>query len=95
MFPTGIWAAAELSLTQITNDIKQLDAQVNKMNAEFIRIKDTKENIGLDGKFIRYLLMLCFVMSLLLKVCSRMLAVTARIRSIAAWTTSCTTPRPD
>eukprot|EP01034_Spumella_vulgaris_P021864 gene21864-27939_t len=45
----GIWAAAELSLTQITNDIKQLDIQVNKMNAEFIRIKDTKENIGLDG----------------------------------------------
>ncbi len=49
LFLTGIWAAAELSLTQITNDIKQLDLQVNKMNAEFIRIKDTKENIGLDG----------------------------------------------
>jgi cell pole-organizing protein PopZ len=47
---TGISAAAEVSLKQITIDFNQLDAQVNKMNAEFIRIKDGKENVGLDGK---------------------------------------------
>lgn len=43
------WAAADISLKQLNTEVNNLDNLVNKMNAEFIRIKDTKENVGLDG----------------------------------------------
>jgi len=44
------WASADISLKQVVADVATLDAQVNKMNSEFIRIKDSRDNIGLDGK---------------------------------------------
>lgn len=47
---TSIWAAAEISLKQLNTEINQLGSQVNKLNNVFVGIKDTKENIGLDGK---------------------------------------------
>ena len=46
----AIWAAADISLKQLNTEVMQLDAQINKLNSEFTRIKDTRENIGLDGK---------------------------------------------
>lgn len=45
----GIWAAAELSLRDIKTDMNALEKQVTKMNNEFLKIKDGKENPGLDG----------------------------------------------
>jgi hypothetical protein len=45
----AIWAAADISFKQVQADLQTLDYQVNQMNAEFIRIKDTRENVGLDG----------------------------------------------
>jgi hypothetical protein len=46
----AIWAAADMSYKQICADVMNLDTLVNKMNSEFTRIKDSKDNIGLDGK---------------------------------------------
>lgn len=49
MLHVGIWAAAELSLRDIKVDLGALEKQVTKMNNEFLKIKDGKENPGLDG----------------------------------------------
>lgn len=46
----ALWAAADISYKQLCGDVTNLDNMVNKMNAEFTRIKDGKDNIGLDGK---------------------------------------------
>jgi len=46
---TAIPSAANMSLQQTMCDVTKLEQQVNKMNQEFIRIKDAQENIGLDG----------------------------------------------
>ncbi len=47
----GIWAASELSLTQIKVDLGQLDAQVKRVNAEFLRTCEPKDMLGIDGEF--------------------------------------------
>lgn len=46
----ALWAAADISYKQLTGEVATLDTLVNKMNSEFTRIKDSKDNIGLDGK---------------------------------------------
>ena len=45
----AIPAAANVSLQQTVCDVNKLEQQVNKMNQEFLRIKDSQENVGLDG----------------------------------------------
>jgi len=45
----AITAAAEFSLQQLLADVAQLDQQVTKLNNEFVRIKEGRENEGLDG----------------------------------------------
>lgn len=46
----GVWAAGEVNWRQVQTDLNNLETQVRFMNTEFIRIKDTRENIGLDGE---------------------------------------------
>ena len=46
----ALWAAADISYKQLSGEVANLDTLVNKMNTEFTRIKDSKDNIGLDGK---------------------------------------------
>eukprot|EP01038_Epipyxis_sp_PR26KG_P007971 gene7971-10811_t len=46
----AIHAAGELSFRQIKNDVNALDEKLIRLNNEFIRIKDGKENVGLDGE---------------------------------------------
>jgi hypothetical protein len=46
----ALWAAADISFKQLCGDVGNLDTLVNKMNTEFTRIKDSKDNVGLDGK---------------------------------------------
>ena len=45
----GIPAAANISLQQTSCDVNKLEQQVNRVNQEFLRIKDGQENVGLDG----------------------------------------------
>ena len=45
----AIWASTEISFKQLQTDIGQLEVQINKVNAEFTRLKSGKENPGLDG----------------------------------------------
>ena len=46
----AIAAATEVSLQQIVADVAQLEQQVSRMNNEFVKIKDGRENPGLDGE---------------------------------------------
>ena len=45
----GIPASANISLQQTSCDVNKLEQQVNRVNQEFLRIKDGQENAGLDG----------------------------------------------
>ena len=46
----AIAAATEVSLQQILSEVSQLDQQVNRMNSEFVKIREGRENPGLDGQ---------------------------------------------
>lgn len=46
----AIWVAADVSFKQLQTDANQLETQINKVNAEFTRLKPGKENPGLDGQ---------------------------------------------
>jgi len=46
----AMWAAADINYKQLCSEINRLEGQVNKLNQEFILIKHSGENVGLDGK---------------------------------------------
>lgn len=45
----GVWGAAELSFTQISQDLGSLEREVTQMNAEFVKVRDQRESRGLDN----------------------------------------------
>lgn len=45
----AIWVAADIQFKQLQTDVNQLETQVNKVTMELSKIKEGKENPGLDG----------------------------------------------
>lgn len=45
----AVWAAADVNYKQLCSEINRLEGQVNKLNQEFILIKQAGDNVGLDG----------------------------------------------
>lgn len=43
----GIWAAAEINFKQLTTDINQLDAQLNKVDQEYLKAKEDAASTSL------------------------------------------------
>ncbi len=46
----AIWVAADIQFKQLQTDVNQLETQVNKVTMELSKIKEGRENPGLDGE---------------------------------------------